>query len=554
MKTMNKQLRRFNHLNDWLVYLTKSFLGLVILLGSAVYAADSPQYGTPFSGVPDPRDASIYQVNIRSFSSTRNLQGVINRLDQIKALGVNVIQLMPIQPVSTAAQAINSPYAWKDMAVTGGEYGNLTTLRALTDGAHARGMAVIMDWVANQTGWDHPWITQHKDWYVQNSSGQIQTLNGWADVAALNMANTTMRAAQIQIMRDWIFKANIDGFRCDYANNYLNFWGTLVSNLHGISGRKILMVAEGDGSGLYGKGFDVTFSWNFYNNIKAIHNSGSSVSSLIASSNTFDYSGASGSQQVTRWLTNHDIYGTEGSPFNIFGGKSGVLANFVITAYMRSIPFIYNGMEVGNTVAMPFPFKSSVINWTQDVSVTPEITKILAHRKFSNAIRRGALTMYNTSDVCIFKKTYNTETVFVMSNLRNAGKTVTLPAGIANTTMYNAYTNAAVGLTGNYYLAPYQWVVLKVGAGSREGVEDEEISPAVDIYPNPNSDKQLNFAFNGIEGNEIAAVTVTDVNGKLALESQTALSSKISHNLSAGLYFVNIRANGINVTKKLVVD
>jgi hypothetical protein len=57
------------------------------------------QYGTPFTGVPDPRDAVIYQVNMRVFSSTRNFQGVINRLDSIKALGVNVIYLMPVYPV-----------------------------------------------------------------------------------------------------------------------------------------------------------------------------------------------------------------------------------------------------------------------------------------------------------------------------------------------------------------------------------------------------------------------------------------------------------------------
>src|SRR5579863_9414511 len=57
-----------------------------------------PQYGTPFMGVPDPRDVTIYQVNIRAFSPTHDLQGVSARLDQIKALGVNVIYLMPVYP------------------------------------------------------------------------------------------------------------------------------------------------------------------------------------------------------------------------------------------------------------------------------------------------------------------------------------------------------------------------------------------------------------------------------------------------------------------------
>ena len=60
---------------------------------------DPAQYGVPFSGVPDIQDASIYQVNMRCFSSSRNFKGVSARLDQVQALGVNVIYLMPIYPV-----------------------------------------------------------------------------------------------------------------------------------------------------------------------------------------------------------------------------------------------------------------------------------------------------------------------------------------------------------------------------------------------------------------------------------------------------------------------
>jgi hypothetical protein len=52
---------------------------------------DPAQYGTPFSGVPAAQDASIYQVNMRNFSASGNFQGVVARLDSIKALGVNVI-------------------------------------------------------------------------------------------------------------------------------------------------------------------------------------------------------------------------------------------------------------------------------------------------------------------------------------------------------------------------------------------------------------------------------------------------------------------------------
>jgi uncharacterized protein YjdB len=455
-------------------YILKAWIWSVIFIGTVAYAADPAQYGTPFSGVPDPRDASIYQVNMRCFSSTRNLQGVINRLDNIKALGVNVIYIMPVQPVSTSSKAVNSPYSWKDFVSVGSEFGTLTTLRALVDGAHSRGMAVIMDWVANQTGWDHPWITAHPDWYVQ-SGGVIQSLNGWADVAALNMTNTTMRTEMINSMRYWIFAANIDGFRCDYANNNVAFWGPVISNLRGITTHKLLMFAEGDASGLYGAGFDYLFSWTFYGDLKSIK--GGSAVTLIDNANTSDYSGSSGTKQIVRWLSNHDIYGSEGSPYTVLGGKAAVLADFVVSAYMKSVPFIYNGMEVGNTVAMAFPFNTSVINWSQDVSITPLMTQIIAFRNSSIAIRQGTLTSYDNADVCAFKKVSGTQTVFVLANLRNASKTFTLPSGIASTTMIDAFSNASVSLGTSITLSAYQYRVFKNGTVSNVAVTGVTMSP-----------------------------------------------------------------------------
>jgi len=89
------------------------------MTAAAVYP---PQYGTPFAGVPDPRDVTIYQVNMRAFSSTHNLQGVINRLDSIKALGVNVIYLMPVYPVGVL-KSVNSPYCIRSFDSVGTEFG-----------------------------------------------------------------------------------------------------------------------------------------------------------------------------------------------------------------------------------------------------------------------------------------------------------------------------------------------------------------------------------------------------------------------------------------------
>ena len=219
-----------------------------------------------------------------------------------------------------------------------------------------RDMAVMIDWVANQTSWDHPWITDHKDWYLQDGEGNILQFRSYSDVAALDFSNTDMRTEMINAMRYWVFTANIDGFRCDVGDNPpIDFWQEAITSLRGITSHTLLLLAEGSRSANYTAGFDYNFGFQFYyNSIIPIYENGSSAT-LINSSNTQEYINASDTQRVTRYLSNHDIYGSEGSPYTIFNGKEGTLAAFVVTAFMKSVPFIYNGMEVGNTVANALP-------------------------------------------------------------------------------------------------------------------------------------------------------------------------------------------------------
>ncbi|MBL0101818.1 MAG: hypothetical protein IPP49_18740 [Saprospiraceae bacterium] len=74
------------------------------------------------------------------------------------------------------------------------EYGTLDDLRNLVNQAHQRKMAVILDWAANHTSWDNPWI-QNKSWYTQDNNGNIISPAGtnWQDVADLNYDNATMK-------------------------------------------------------------------------------------------------------------------------------------------------------------------------------------------------------------------------------------------------------------------------------------------------------------------------------------------------------------------------
>jgi glycosidase len=422
-------------------------------------AAYPAQYGVPFAGVPDPRDVTIYQVNMRAFSSTHNLQGVINRLDSIKALGVNVIYLMPVYPVGVY-KAINSPYCIRSLDSVGSEFGSLSDLRNLVDGAHSRNMAVIMDWVVNQTSWDHPWITQHPNWYLQNGSGNIQPLSGYSDVAALNFSNDSMRSAMIFAMKSWVYRANVDGFRCDFADNPpIDFWLQAIDTLRNISTHKLLLLAEGTRSANYGAGFDYNFGFTFYGNLQPIIQ-GSSVT-LLDNANTSEYTGASGTQQIVRYLTNHDVDGSDGAPVMRLGGIPAANAAFVVVAYMKGVPFVYNGTEEAFPTAIVFPFTSVTINWGINPGVTAFYKQVIAFRDSSVAIRRGTLVSYDNNDVCAFSKTAGDSSVLVLVNLRNTTVNYPVPVALQNSAWTDVFAGGAVGVGSTVSLAPYQYMVLR---------------------------------------------------------------------------------------------
>ncbi len=125
------------------------------------------------SYVPSLPEAVVYEENLRGEYPTHAFRSLTTRLPQIKALGVNVLWLMPVQPVGKlrSAGGLGSPYATADFDAVNPEFGTPSDLKELVATAHRNKVAVILDWVADHTSWDNPWITQHPDWYLHDKGG-----------------------------------------------------------------------------------------------------------------------------------------------------------------------------------------------------------------------------------------------------------------------------------------------------------------------------------------------------------------------------------------------
>lgn len=419
------------------------------------------QYGTPLSNVPDIDKATIYEVNLRAQSSEGTIQGVISKLEHIKSLGTNIIWLMPIYEQGTV-NSVNSPYSVKNYEKISPEYGTLADLRALTDQAHAMGMAVILDWVANHTAWDHPWISAHPEWYSQNASGQIIIPPGtnWNDVADLNFDQNAMRKAQIDAMKYWVLEANVDGFRCDYADGVpFDFWSEAIAALKSLPKRDVLMLAEGTRSDHYQAGFDLTYGWNYYTTLKNVWNG--AATSTLTTTNQLEYGNIPSGKGKIRFTTNHDESAWDASPMSLFNGKNGAIAASVVTIFSGGVPLLYTGQEVGKTGTTPF-FTNSTINWTSNADMLAAYQKLYTIYNNNSAARSSTISAYQLSnDLVCWKKTNGSSSVLILVNVRNATINATLPPALTGN-FNNLISGMSENLSSALTLTPYAYRIYQM--------------------------------------------------------------------------------------------
>jgi glycosidase len=419
---------------------------------------DPAQYGTPYTGVPATKDMVIYEVNMQTYTPA-NFQGVQARLDSIKALGANVIWLMPTYPVGQL-KSINSPYCVKDPEGVNAGFGTLTDLRNLVAAAHALGMAVIMDWVADGTSWDSVWIT-NKSWYQQDSNGNITIPSGtnYSDIAGLNYSSTALRTAAIRAMKYWIFTANVDGYRCDNADyEPSDFWVQALDTLNTIKTHKLIYLAEGTTSNEISAGFQIDYAFSFYSTLKGVY-AGSQAPSAIFTTNTAEINSIPSAGTKMRYITNHDDAASDGSVLTIYNSKQGSLSAFVIAAYLGGIPLVYDSQEVGYPDPISI-FSDVPVDYTANPDMVAAYKKILSFRAAHEAVKTGALTVYNDLNIVAFEKKSGTDDALVLVNPRNSSETYTVPAALQNTTWKDGFTGATVTLGTQYSFSAYQYLVL----------------------------------------------------------------------------------------------
>jgi alpha-amylase len=288
---------------------------------------------------------NIYEVNVRQYTREGTLNAFAKHLDRLKAMGVQTLWFMPLNPISKEGRkgTLGSYYAVSDYTAVNPEFGTMDDWTLLVKLIHAKGMKVIIDWVPNHTGADNRWLKEHPDFFVKDSAGKAAIAKDWSDTRQLDYRNPIMEDSMIAAMKFWIVRSNIDGFRCDVAWNVPgSFWRKCIPQLRAV--KKVFMLAEGDSVYLPQSGFDAIYPWHMFHMMEKVAkgerpafalDSVQKLNAMIYPANTIQM----------YFTSNHDENSWNKADYGSFPGR--VHAPFaVFTQTMASgVPLIYSGQE-----------------------------------------------------------------------------------------------------------------------------------------------------------------------------------------------------------------
>ena len=330
--------------------------------------------------------AVLYELNIRQFTPEGTFSAARERLPFLRSIGIDAIWLMPIYPIGIEGRKgkFGSYYSIRDYTGVNEEFGSAEELREFIGAAHALGMKVILDWVANHTARDARWITEcPANWCERDEAGVAKVPWDWTDTAKLNYANHDVWRGQIEAMRYWVEEFKVDGFRCDMAMLVpIEFWQEVAEELHRVK-PDIFMLAEAEEDNLFDRAFNASYQWNIHHIMCDIAKGARRVWDMR---NAIHAERAKYPKEAIRmsFTSNHDENSWSGSEQSRFGRALEVMT--AMTFLMPStMPLIYTGQEVGYDHSFEFFDRDPIPAEAYKENRTTELYRRLTALKHSEA-------------------------------------------------------------------------------------------------------------------------------------------------------------------------
>jgi 1,4-alpha-glucan branching enzyme len=387
--------------------------------------------------LPPDRDLVLYELHIGDFSEGGTYQGAAEKLDYLVELGVNAVELMPVNEFPGDRSWGYNP---RHFFAAESSYGSSSDLKRLIDACHARGIRVILDMICNHGESETP-LTQidYEYWFHKEPKDAEHNWGPEFDYTKHDDKLGTMPARKFMgdVVRFWVSEYHIDGIRFDAVKQLDNpdFLKWVVAEAKRTAGSKpFYTVAEHipEIPGLVGPEgpFDGTWHNSFYHGMSALltgenRDLGRIKGLLDARSRDFP-----GPENLVNYLSSHDhdhllwtleqagISGDEASK------RARLGAVLVTTAY--GIPMIWMGTEFG--VATEKTIDKNKLEWPllgqgQGRGLFEVWKGLIALRRQSAALRGESFEFFledHGAGVLGFVRQDESGKVVVIANLSNS--------------------------------------------------------------------------------------------------------------------------------------
>lgn len=418
---------------------------------------DSAYQPKPYVQLQHPdwsKNSTIYEVNIRQYTPEGTFKAFESHLPRLKAMGVDIIWLMPIHPIGVKNRkgTLGSYYSVKDYLAVNPEFGTMDDFKSLVKKIHASGMHVIIDWVANHSAWDNKLVTEHPEWYSKNNEGNFQPTPwyDWDDIIDFDYEQPELRKYMTEALKFWVNETDIDGYRCDVAGFIpVDFWDNVRVELEAI--KPVFMLAEWEDRDMLKNAFDMTYAWTLWNKLREIAKEGKPVGGLIEymahDVSTFPRDG----YKMT-FTDNHDKNSWEGNQYSNFG--PALETCIVFAATVNGMPLVYSGQEAGLDRSLRFFDKDTIIwkNHRNEQLYTQLFDLKHKNQALWNGKHGGQMVrVYNDSQdkIISFYREMNENKVLPIFNFSNETVNVTLNTKFAADTYTELFSKKTYKLQGN---------------------------------------------------------------------------------------------------------
>ena len=417
-------------------------------------------------------DATIYELNTRQLTEEGTFAAAEALLPEIKESGVDIIWIMPIQPIGelTRKGTLGSYYSIVDYCAFNPEFGTRADFEKFLATAHELGLKVILDWVANHTAPDSEW-TKNDGWHYRDSLGNLMVQYDWTDISKLNYDNQDMRAAMKQAMHWWMDTIGIDGFRCDVAGEVpTDFWNDAMAEIRAKHPDMFTLAEDEDkAQELTETAFDMYYGWTLHHLMNSVAQGKKNVEDLWSYFAKVDTTIRHEAIRMN-FTSNHDENSWNGTEFERMGDATDLFAAF--TYVVPGMPMIYTGQMSGNHHRLEF-FEKDLIDRVENApqkALYKGLNDLRAKNfaLWSNEIGAPMVRLAADNDkvfACIRQavcpKNNKENTVLAIMNMSAEPQTVTLDlTNFAGEYNCLCGKTMAVEATQTFELTPWKYIIL----------------------------------------------------------------------------------------------